>query len=229
MTHPVRLSDIKKSLSAAIRMRVALTGLRPCGAVFVGREGDGVQKWLGFPLAVYTSAHELTVTATVGVRHIATETMVAHLLNVPLDKCGPPTISIDLAHLVHEEPWEWSVYSLSEVEGVANQLASAIDQFAAPYWATRESLPAIIESLRKGEAWRNQVKTNLPVTLFLAGQTDEAVALVMQTASEVGHQGDYGAMMIAFAERFRKLVGAETASRSKRTSRRADARGPTAT
>ena len=205
----VTSAGLVAEVRAVCRERLVSAGFRArSGDIFTRPVTGDVLAWLGLNRAVGRGDGLVEVNPVVGVRHQALESLVAELLGVKPHGYVPATLSSSLGYLMPGARYRpWMFGGDVPLGGVADEMVADVAGHGVPYVERRSSLPAIVESMARGEGAKELTAIRLPTGYLLLGEPKYAIAALEASESALGNRQDLAAQRFrGFATAFRRRL-----------------------
>lgn len=193
---PAAMTKMTKTmnLDAALSLVARIGFKKRAGDVFTLDLGPGVLGWLGLNRAAkHRGPGEVEINPVVGVRFQEVERLVAECRGEKFHAYQPPTISSPLGYLMPEKRYMAWVFAPGRSEEVATDMANAIATHGVPFMRSVVDLAELRRRLQDRSGFEHQRAYRCPIAAFLAGDVEQARALLDEALAAIGARTDLAA------------------------------------
>lgn len=178
------------------------------GDVFTLDLARGVLGWLGLNRATrHRAPGEVEINPVVGVRFQEVERLVAACRGEMFHAYQPPTVSSPLGYVMPEKRYRAWVLGPGRSEDVASDMANAIATHGIAFMRSVLDLAQLRRRLEDRSGFEHQLALRRPAAALIAGDIEQARALVDETVATIGARTDLAAVDFRkFAEAFRRRL-----------------------
>ncbi|MBY0400386.1 hypothetical protein K2X89_08835 [Myxococcota bacterium] len=188
-------------VEAALPLLAKIGFRKRAGYVFTLDLAPGVLGWLGLNRATrHRGPGESEVNPVVGVRFQDVERLVAECRGEKFHPYQPPTICSPLGYLMPEKRYLAWVFAPGRAEAVAADMANAIAMFGIPYMRSVVERAELFRRLQDRFGFEHQLAYRRPAAAFVAGDSEQARALLDEALAAIGTRTDL------VAEEFRRFA-----------------------
>ncbi|MFT3838514.1 MAG: hypothetical protein QM723_16165 [Myxococcaceae bacterium] len=193
------------NLDAALSLLAKIGFRKRAGEVLTLDLAPGVLGWLGLNRATqHHESGEVEINPVVGVRFQEVERLVAECRGEKFHAYQPPTISSPLGYVMPEKKYMAWVFVPGRSEEVASDMANAIVTHGVPFMRSVVDLAELRRRLQGRSGYEHQLAYRRPVAAFLAGDVEQARALLEDSVATIGTRTDLAAAdFTRFAESLR--------------------------
>lgn len=168
----------------------------------------GVLGWLGLNSATkHRGPGEVEINPVIGVRFQEVERLVAECRGDKFHAYLPPTVCSPLGYLMPENKYISWVFAPGRSEEVATDMTNAIATHGLPFMRSVVDLAELRRRLHGRCGFDHQLAYRRPAAAFLAGDMDQARALLNDTIADLGARTDLAAADVRkFAESLRNRL-----------------------
>ena len=196
------------SLETVVLLLTGLGFRKRAGNVFTLDLAPNVLGWLGLNQATkHRAAGEVEINPVIGVRFQNVERLVAECRGEKFHAYQPPTISSPLGYLMPQKEYKAWVFTPESSEEMATDMAHAITAHGVAFMRTVVDLAELRRLLRDGFGFDHQLVYRRPAAALVAGEPEQARALVDESLAALGARTDLAAAEFRrFATSFRSRL-----------------------
>ena len=162
---------------------------------------------LNYTADVPKEPHPVEINPVVGVRFQEVERLVAECRGEKFHAYQPPTISSPLGYLMPEKKYVAWVFAPRRSDEVATELANAIATHGVPFMRSILDLVELRRRLQDRSGFEHQLAYRRPAAALLAGDVEQARALLDEALAAIGARTDLAAAEFRrFAESLRSRL-----------------------
>jgi hypothetical protein len=204
------MSGFTKSILALVQQRFITEGFRKrkFGILSIPVSAD-VLGLVGLNTATHSRGRGvIEINPVVGVRNQRVERLVAELKQKPFDEVSPFTTGVNVGYLSPASRYQTFVFVEGESpEPIAEDLASAVQNYGIPFVRSNIALPSLFETLRSRFSIPEIAEYRIPVVLHLMGRDTEADAFLDDELSRIASRSDAAAELFrTFATSLRERI-----------------------
>jgi len=164
------------------------------GDVFTLDIAPGVLGWLGLNRATrHRSPGEVEINPVVGVRFQEVERLVAECSGEKFHAYQPPTISSPLGYLMPEKKYTAWLLAPGRSEEAATDMVNAIATHGVGFMRSVVDLAELRRLLKDRFGFEHQLAYRRPAAALLAGEAEQARALLDEEIAAIGARTDRAA------------------------------------